>query len=53
MPKLLSSMRITNPRWPIPMDVSLSLGNSWGEIFPFRFDKEGKLEPQFDVLGEG
>jgi len=38
---LSEAMTITFPGWAVPFEVEMSLGYSWGEVFPFVKDGDG------------
>jgi len=48
IPKLVDVMSLKIKEWALRMQVSLEIGNSWGYIFPFEFNDEGVLVPDYE-----
>lgn len=44
VPKLIDLMTVQEKDWPVPMEVEVSLGDSWGNIIPFKLEN-GEFVP--------
>lgn len=46
IPLLIQDMTIMEEGWTVPLTVDLSIGRSWGMIFPFKLTGDGHLAPE-------
>lgn len=41
--RVLDMMQIKRKDWPVPMDVGVDVGHSWGDLVPFKYDSENDI----------